>query len=112
MLRVFYATGPWRRKQPFLDAIQKTAAKETTGDEVGLCTGYSFTSHTKRGLNKFDLTCELPHEIVNCANREFISGNGVLRACISWTPDSTVFFLFNCVFFMYLRREGSKPQKV
>ena len=96
----------------FLDAIHKTAARETTADEVGLCTGYPFTSHTKRGLNKFDMTCELPHESVNCANREFASGNGDLRSCISWTPDSTVFFLFNCVFFMYLRREGSKPQKV
>ena len=92
--------------------LEKTAGKETTGEEFGLCTGYPFTSHTKRGLNNFDLACELPDGSVNCADREFASGNGDLRIYISWTPDSTIFFLFNCVFFMYLKREGSKPQKV
>ena len=114
MLRAFYATGRWRRipRSRFLDAIQKTAARETTGDEVGLCTGYPFTSHTERGLNNFGLTCELPDGSMDCENREFASGNGDLRSYISWTPDSTVLFLFNCVFFMYLSREGLKPQKV
>ena len=74
----FMQPDPGDVSSRFLDAIRKTAARETTGDEVGLCTGYPFTPHTKRGLNKFDLTCEIPDESLNCANREFASGNGDL----------------------------------
>ena len=59
----FMQADPGDVSSRFLDAIHKTAARETTADEVGLCTGYPFTSHTKRGLNKFDLTCELPQRV-------------------------------------------------
>ena len=87
---------PYRALSPALAAFfwmpsKKTAARETTGDDVGLCTGCPFSSHTKRGLNKSRLDLWI------------VQLESSLQEMVIWEPI-LVGRLIPCLFYVFEER--------